>query len=102
MQPQPFVLNPIVGEYDDPFNQKQAVLTIPFSQEGNCLIYGSTGNGKTTFLTTLCYSLLRHHSAEELNLYIMDFGAETLRVFENAPQVGGVMFPPMRKKSSML
>ena len=98
MHPQPFVLNPIVGEYDDPFNQKQAVLTIPFSQEGNCLIYGSTGNGKTTFLTTLCYSLLRHHSAEELNLYIMDFGAETLRVFENAPQVGGVMFSADEEK----
>ena len=85
------VLNPIVGEYDDPFNQKQDVLTIPFSQEGNCLIYGSTGNGKTTMLTTICYSLLKNHTADTLNLYILDFGSETLRVFEKAPQVGGVM-----------
>ncbi len=85
------VLNPVVGEYDDPFNQKQGVLTIPFSAEGNCLIYGSTGNGKTTLLTTIAYSLLKNHSAEELNLYLMDFGSETLKVFEKAPQVGGVM-----------
>lgn len=85
------VLNPIVGEYDDPFNQRQDVLTIPFSQDGNCLVYGATGNGKTTFLTTLCYSLVKNHSAEELNLYIMDFGSETLKVFEKAPQVGGVI-----------
>lgn len=85
------VLNPVVGEYDDPFNQRQNVLTIPFSEEGNCLVYGATGNGKTTFLTTLCYSLLRNHTAEELNLYIMDFGSETLKVFEKAPQVGGVI-----------
>lgn len=84
-------LCPIVGEYDDPFNQKQGVLTIPFSAEGNCLIYGSTGNGKTTMLTTMAYSLIRNHSADELNLYIMDFGSETLKVFEKAPQVGGVI-----------
>lgn len=86
-----FVLDPVVGEYDDPFNQKQGVLTIPISRDGNCLVYGSTGNGKTTFLTTLCYSMIKNHTAEELNLYIMDFGSETLRAFENAPQVGGVM-----------
>lgn len=84
------VLNPVVGEYDDPFNQRQGVLTVPFTAEGNCLVYGATGNGKTTFLTTLCYALLKNHSSEELNLYIMDFGAETLKVFEKAPQVGGV------------
>ena len=85
------VLCPVVGEYDDPFNQKQGVLTIPFSEEGNCLIYGSTGNGKTTMLTTIAYSLIKHHTARELNLYIMDFGSETLKVFERAPQVGGVI-----------
>ena len=85
------VLNPIIGEYDDPFNQKQGVLTMPFSAEGNCLVYGSTGNGKTTFLTTLCYSLIRNHSADEVNIYIMDFGSETLTAFDQAPQVGGVI-----------
>jgi len=85
------VLCPIVGEYDDPFNQKQGVLTIPFSAEGNCLIYGSTGNGKTTMLTTIAYSLIKNHTADEVNLYIMDFGSETLKVFEKAPQVGGVV-----------
>ena len=84
-------LCPVVGEYDDPFNQKQSVLTIPFSAEGNCLIYGATGNGKSTMLTTIAYSLLKNHTADELNLYVMDFGSETLKVFEKAPQVGGVM-----------
>lgn len=85
------VLNPAVGEYDDPFNQKQEILTIPLSEEGNCLVYGSAGNGKTTFLTTLCYTLICNHTAAELNLYVMDFGSETLKVFEGAPQVGGVV-----------
>ncbi|MBR5949275.1 MAG: type VII secretion protein EssC [Clostridia bacterium] len=86
-----FVLDPVIGEYDDPFNQRQAVLTVPLSRDGNCLVYGSTGNGKTTFLTSLCYSLIKNHSPEEVNVYIMDFGSETLKVFEQAPQVGGVV-----------
>lgn len=85
------MLEPIIGEYDDPFNQRQGVLTMPLSEEGNCLVYGSVGNGKAELLTALVYSLLRNHSAEEVNIYIMDFGAETLRVFEDAPQVGSVM-----------
>lgn len=93
------VLNPVVGEYDDPFNQKQDILTVPFSSEGNCLVYGSTGNGKTTFLTTLCYSLIKNHTADELNIYIMDFGSETLKVFDKAPQVGGIIVSSDEEKT---
>ena len=94
------VLCPIVGEYDDPFNQKQGVLTVPFSADGNCLIYGSTGNGKTTMLTTIAYSLIKNHTADEVNLYIMDFGSETLKVFEKAPQVGGVVVSSDTEKAT--
>ncbi len=85
------VLDPIVGEYDDPFNQKQDVLTIPLSAEGNCLVFGATGNGKTTFVTTLCYSLIKNHTPDEVNLYLMDYGSETLKAFASAPHVGGVV-----------
>jgi S-DNA-T family DNA segregation ATPase FtsK/SpoIIIE len=91
-QTAPTVLNPVIGQYDDPFNQRQNVLTLPISDEGNSIIYGSTGNGKTTFLTTLLYSLIKNHTADHLNIYALDFGAETLRAFEQAPQVGGVLF----------
>ncbi len=93
------ILCPIVGEYDDPFNQRQGVLTVPFSSEGNCLIYGSTGNGKTTMLTTIGYSLIKNHTPEELNLYVMDFGSETLKSFEKAPQVGGVIVSSDEEKT---
>lgn len=84
-------LCPVVGEYDDPFNQQQNVLAIPLSSEGNLLIFGATGNGKTTFVTTLCYSLIKNHTPEEVNLYLMDYGSETLKAFANAPHVGGVV-----------
>lgn len=96
----PFVLEGVVGEYDDPFNQDKGLLTVPLSRDGNCLIYGSTGNGKTTFLTTLCHSLLKHHSAEEMDLYILDFASGTLKIFEKAPQVGGVVLSSDEEKLS--
>ena len=32
---EPFVLNPVVGEYDLPQMQMQQILTVPFTNEGN-------------------------------------------------------------------
>lgn len=84
-------LNPIVGEYDDPSRQRQDVLCIPISENGNVAVFGAAGMGKTTFLNAMLYSLIKHHSDQELNIYILDFSSESLRAFENAPQVGDVM-----------
>jgi S-DNA-T family DNA segregation ATPase FtsK/SpoIIIE len=88
----PHVINPVIGEIDDPANQRQDVLTFSLTREGNAIIYGSAGNGKTTFLTTLVYSLISDHTPDELNLYLLDFGSETLRAFAKAPHVGDVVF----------
>lgn len=96
------ILNPVVGEYDDPFNQKQDVLTIPLTEEGNCLVYGASGNGKNTFLTTLAYYLINYHSVDEVNLYMLDYGAETLKNFEKAPHVGGVVLTADEEKTFSL
>lgn len=84
-------LEPVVGEYDDPFNQTQGLLTLHFSQEGNVLVYGASGGGKTTLLNTMLYGLLRDYDAAHLNVYLLDLGEETLQAFAEAPQVGGVL-----------
>jgi S-DNA-T family DNA segregation ATPase FtsK/SpoIIIE len=86
------ILNPILGEFDDPGNQRQALLTLPLSQEGNAIIYGSTGSGKASLVSALLYSLLKTHTVREINVYLLDFGAETLGAFRDAPQVGDVVF----------
>ncbi|WP_223592676.1 type VII secretion protein EssC [Neobacillus bataviensis] len=86
-----FTLNPVIGEYDDPAKQSQSVLTLPISQEGNTVVYGVAGSGKTTFLTTLLFSLMEDHTPEEVNLYLLDFGSETLSWYQDAPHVGDVM-----------
>lgn len=84
-------INTIVGLYDDPYNQSQKPVTISLSEEGNCVLYGANGSGKEEFLMTLCYSLIKHYTADIINLYIIDFGSEILRALERAPHVGGVV-----------
>lgn len=86
-----FVLDPVVGEYDDPARQQQKALTLPISKNGNTIVYGAAGSGKTTFINALIYSLITHHSPEEVNLYLLDFASETLGMFKDAPHVGDVM-----------
>ncbi|MBR3833402.1 MAG: type VII secretion protein EssC [Lachnospiraceae bacterium] len=86
-----FNLNPIIGEYDNPAHQSQNILTLPLSTEGNAIVYGTAGNGKTTFLTTMIYSLISTHTPDEVMVYVLDFSSETLRAFAKAPHVGDVL-----------
>ena len=97
-----FVLNPVIGEYDDPAHQRQNVLRLPLSKEGNTVIYGVAGSGKTTFLNAMIYSLIKEHTPEEVNLYILDFASETLRAFAKAPHVGDVILSYEAEKVSNL
>ena len=86
-----YVLNPLIGMYDDPSRQRQAVLRLPISEEGNVVIYGAPGCGKTTFINVMLYSLMHEHTPEEVNIYILDFASETLQAFSKAPHVGNVI-----------
>ncbi|MGY3715143.1 type VII secretion protein EssC [Sutcliffiella cohnii] len=101
-QQETHMLNPIIGEYDDPARQQQCLLRLPLSEEGNTVIYGSAGSGKTTFLTTMIYSLMKEHTPDEVNIYILDFAAETLQAFSKAPHVGDVMLSYEGEKISNL
>ena len=92
------VINPIIGEYDDPDNQTQNILTLPLSELGNTIIFGSAGNGKELMLSGLIYSSITSHNSNEVNFYILDFGAETLTMFKNAPHVGEVMLSTETEK----
>ncbi|WP_449537779.1 type VII secretion protein EssC [Ferdinandcohnia sp. Marseille-Q9671] len=86
-----FELHPVVGEYDDPANQRQMVMRLPITQDGNTVIYGVAGSGKTTFIATILYSLMESHTPNELHTYLLDFSSETLSWFREAPHVGDVL-----------
>ena len=102
MNIQPFDINPIVGEYDDPEHQSQGIVTIPITRGGNTFILGASGMGKSTLLTTLIYSSIINHRPEEVNFYIMDFGSEKLKKFSKAPHVGDVLSINDKNKISYL
>lgn len=97
-----FKLNPIIGEYDDPVHQRQCVFRLPISKEGNVVVYGAAGSGKTSFLNAMFYSLIQEHSPDELNIYMLDFASETLKVFAKAPHVGDVILSYEAEKVSNL
>ena len=86
-----FILKPIIGEFDDPNNQRQDLLTIDLSSDGNTTIYGSSGSGKELLISSIIYSLIICHSPEEVNMYIMDFGSGTLGSFRGIPHVGDII-----------
>ncbi len=96
------VINPIIGEYDDPDNQAQNVLTLPISSEGNTIIYGAAGTGKELMLSSIIYSCISTHDSKEINFYILDFGAETLTMFKQAPHVGEVILSADSEKITNL
>lgn len=97
-----YVLNPVIGEFDDPANQRQCVLRLPISEEGNTVVYGVAGSGKTSFLNAVIYSLIKEHTPEEVNMYILDFASETLKSFSKAPHVGDVVLSYESEKISNL
>lgn len=92
----------VIGELDDPYRQKQELLSMDFTQDGNAIIYGVSGSGKESLLVTMLFSLINDYSAKELNIYALDFGAELLKSLEGAPQVGDVVIDGQDEKIESL
>ena len=90
--PERGIIHPIIGEYDDPFNQRQGLLNMRFTKDGNTIIYGAAGSGKEMLLSTIIYSTIVSHNPDEVNFYIMDFGAESMKMYSKAPHVGDVLY----------
>lgn len=86
-----FVLNPIIGEYDDPYTQSQKLYTLPLQETGNVMIGGTVGSGKELTLLSLIYSISSTYTISECNIYVLDFGAQILKVCESNPIVGNVI-----------
>ncbi len=84
-------INPIIGEFDAPEQQRQGVLTMPITNGGNWIVYGMADSGKDELIHSFVYSCITTYSTIELNMYLLDFGAETLKIYRKAPQVGDVI-----------
>jgi len=85
-------MRPTIGIYDDPKNQLQSPLRANMGEDGHLLLYGAPGTGKTTFVQTLIYSLIKSYSPDMVNLYLLDFGGRTMGYYSSLPHIGGVIF----------
>ena len=70
-----------------PQAQKQEAIAIDLTKDGNILLYGSPGTGKTTFLQTVAMDLARKQSPENLTMYLLDFGTNGLAPLSQLPHV---------------
>ena len=84
-------LEAVVGEMDDPENQRQSLYTLDLATCGNVMLYGGQGSGVEALASTMLYSLSSAYGPDKLSYYILDFGAGTLTAFRDMPQCGGVV-----------
>lgn len=82
-----------IAVYDAPEKQEQGLFSVSPLEDGNIAVYGSAGSGKASFITSMICSMAEKYSPDEVNFYIIDFGAETLIQLENLPHVGEVIVP---------
>ena len=89
--PTPYLYDIAIGQYDEPRKQEQGLLKINISK-GNIGIIGQTGSGKNQLVSTIIWSAMIEHQPTTLNIYILDFGGETLKKFAGYPHVGEVVY----------
>lgn len=85
----PYDITPIIGEYDQPSLQKQGLLELNLVAK-NTIIQGTNTSGLDEILKTIVFSTCLEHTPDEVNFYLIDMGAESLRIFNRFPQVGDI------------
>ncbi len=92
----------IIGEFDAPEKQEQGLLIYSFKNNGNTIIYSHEEEERENIISSIIYSACKWHKSSELNIYILDYGSETLRMFNGFPQIGGMTFVGEEEKNKNL
>jgi len=88
LEPTPLALQ------DDPQHQRQEPLSVDLARDGNLMIVGAPGSGRTTALLTLVSSYARTHSPAEINFHLVDYGGHLMQAgLAEMPHVAGVYGP---------
>jgi S-DNA-T family DNA segregation ATPase FtsK/SpoIIIE len=80
----------IVGMIDNPHAQTQQPLNLALMDK-HYLIVGAPRSGRSTLLRSIVYGLLLNTTPDEVNISLLDFGGQSLYVFEDAPHVANVL-----------
>ncbi len=81
----------VLGMMDDPDNQAQVIEHFHPDSEGNILVVGSGGSGKTTALRSLAMAASITPRGGPVHVYALDFSGGALALLEPLPNVGGVI-----------
>lgn len=92
-----------IGKLDLPAQQAQCPLVLDFNRgDGNFMVVGPAGVGKSLFLRSLVLGLALTHTPAEVNIYILNRG-EALTFFELLPHChGNVIRPTEEERQSRL
>ena len=77
----------VIGEYDAPELQEQGLVTYDLLNQGNTIIMSNNGAERDKLLGSIIYSFIPYYSPEEISLYIIDYGSESLRTFSKLPHI---------------
>ncbi|MEE9217014.1 MAG: type VII secretion protein EssC [Anaerolineales bacterium] len=79
-----------IGLLDEPELQRQTPLLIDFEEDGNMLVIGSPGSGRTITLMTLVSAYAQSQPPDLIHFHLIDFGGHQLRsAFSQMPHVAG-------------
>jgi len=82
----------VYGVIDRPAEQAQPVVAFEPDQDGNMVVYGTGGSGKSTFLRAITVAAgLSSARGGPCHVYALDFGARGLAMLEEFPHVGAVI-----------
>lgn len=79
------------GVVDEPRRQRRTGAILDLARDGNLLVYGGTGAGKTTVLRTLAAGLAQQAAPAELWIYGLDFAGRGLAGVEALPHCGSIV-----------
>lgn len=84
-------LRSVCGMVDLPFDQQQVKFFVDLNKgDGNLLVIGPQGAGKSLFLRSLLIGLMATHRPDEFQFYVVGRGSD-MGILEDFPHCGGVI-----------
>nr|WP_255480938.1 FtsK/SpoIIIE domain-containing protein [Quadrisphaera sp. RL12-1S] len=81
----------VLGMADDPDHQRQLPVAFHPDSEGNLLVLGTGGSGKSTALRTLAVAAAITPRGGPVHVHALDFAGGGLAILEGLPHVGSVV-----------
>lgn len=81
----------VYGVADDPEGQRQPTVAFRPDNDGNMVVYGTGGSGKSTFLRSIGIAAGVTMKGGPCFVYGLDFGSRGLAMLEDLPHVGSIV-----------